>query len=445
VVNAGCNSSTGSITVDLATVGTGVLPPYRYIWSTDANQTTVLSDVTKTNTQDTLSNLGAGTYYLLVSDEAGSANSCSSLIPIIVTSPPAIDALGSATNVSCNGLGDGSVTLNWTGGTSPFNIAWSDNTSNTESGNSLIRSNLSGVTLTAIITDGQGCADTVTATVVEPTPVTVALTSTIASSFTATDGSVAAVGTGGTTPYSYEWYDETFTPIATGASLNNVGPGLYFCLLVDASACGTASGGIEDTIRVDYKVPVSVALIIEGYSDGIGAMQPALLNAGLGLSTTECDTIVLELRNGVDGSLVHGETLVMNTDGEAGFEFPNSALVGSDVYMVVKHRNAVETWSALPLTIDPEGLDYDFTTAATQAYGDNQILLSTGQYAFYSGDVNKDFVVDFLDQVDMDNEVANFGFGYLATDLNGDGLVDFLDQITMDNNVTNFVGAFAPF
>ena len=42
-----------------------------------------------------------------------------------------------------------------------------------------------------------------------------------------------------------------------------------------------------------------------------------------------------------------------------------------DYYITIKHRNSIETTSALPVSFAGSIINYDFTTAATQAYGDN--------------------------------------------------------------------------
>lgn len=78
------------------------------------------------------------------------------------------------------------------------------------------------------------------------------------------------------------------------------------------------------------------------------------------------------------------------------------------------------------------------------AYGDNQKQVEPGVWAIYSGDLNQDGIIDFIDQIGMDNDVFNYIFGYVVSDLNGDAIVDFLDQIILDNNVSAFVGVLSP-
>ena len=78
------------------------------------------------------------------------------------------------------------------------------------------------------------------------------------------------------------------------------------------------------------------------------------------------------------------------------------------------------------------------------AYADNQKQMEPGVFAIYSGDVNQDAVIDFIDHIFMDNDASNFAVGYLNTDLNGDSVIDFLDQIILDNNASNFVAVYSP-
>lgn len=66
---------------------------------------------------------------------------------------------------------------------------------------------------------------------------------------------------------------------------------------------------------------------------------------------------------------------------------------------------------------------YDFTSSAASAYGSN-LVLKSGVYCVYSGDVNQDGTVDGTDTQLIDNDSYNFNSGYLATDVNGDNFTD---------------------
>lgn len=116
---------------------------------------------------------------------------------------------------------------------------------------------------------------------------------------------------------------------------------------------------------------------------------------------------------------------------------------GSAYYLVVKHRNSIETWSANPVAFFTDTTEYNFTTSPAQAYGSNITDLN-GIASIYSGDVNQDGVVDLADVSLIDNDAFNFAGGYIATDLNGDGLADISDLLVADNNAFNFVSVMRP-
>ena len=120
------------------------------------------------------------------------------------------------------------------------------------------------------------------------------------------------------------------------------------------------------------------------------------------------------------------------------------ALEGNSYDLSVKHRNSIETGSAIPVLITFTNSSYDFSVQASKAFGANQIEMVAGIFAIYSGDINQDGVIDGLDFNDWENNNNNFADGQLSTDLNGDGVVDGLDFIFCEMNSTLFVGVIAP-
>ena len=111
--------------------------------------------------------------------------------------------------------------------------------------------------------------------------------------------------------------------------------------------------------------------------------------------------------------------------------------IGGSKYIVIKHRNSIETWSSSPVDFNVPGpITYDFTTAASQAYGNNQTLIGLF-YAIWAGDVTQDGVVDGSDMAAVNNiSTSGFNMGYYNEDANGDGIVDGSDMAIIDNNAT---------
>ncbi|MBI2416941.1 MAG: hypothetical protein HYV28_03400, partial [Ignavibacteriales bacterium] len=160
-------------------------------------------------------------------------------------------------------------------------------------------------------------------------------------------------------------------------------------------------------------------------------------------TTTVQDTLTAELHLATSPyTLVATARAFSSTAGVLSFSF-SGIQNGTNYYLVIKHRNSIETWSANPVSFTAYSLSYIFTTAATQAYGSNLALVS-GKYCIYSGDPNQDGFVDFSDLTLIDNDSYNFASGYLVTDLNGDLFVDFTDLTICDNNSYNFIGVASP-
>ena len=116
-------------------------------------------------------------------------------------------------------------------------------------------------------------------------------------------------------------------------------------------------------------------------------------------------------------------------------------------YIVIKHRNHIETWSAYPIPIsDANGIsmNYDFSISANKAYGDNQSEIESGVCALYTGDVNQDENIDLIDASILDININYFLYGYLATDINGDGNVDLLDTPIVEGNINWFIYSVHP-
>jgi len=175
----------------------------------------------------------------------------------------------------------------------------------------------------------------------------------------------------------------------------------------------------------------------------MGEMQSVLLNQGVSYDPTIADSIEVVLYEATAPySIVASDSAVLHTNGTAHCVFP--ALNGN-YYIGIRHRNALFTWSAQPVSISSSTVaSYDFTNAANKAYGDNQIEVETGIFAIFSGDLNADENVDLFDVLQVENDITNFVYGYASTDLNGDGNVDLFDTLPLELNLLNFVYSIHP-
>jgi hypothetical protein len=120
-------------------------------------------------------------------------------------------------------------------------------------------------------------------------------------------------------------------------------------------------------------------------------------------------------------------------------------VLGTPYYIAIHHRNTIETWSAAPMTITAD-MTYDFSTAASKAYANNQVDVSGNGtiWAMFTADLNQDQNVDLLDMPILEDDIALYMYGYSATDLNGDGNTDLLDVIYLDYGIANYVFSYHP-
>jgi len=180
------------------------------------------------------------------------------------------------------------------------------------------------------------------------------------------------------------------------------------------------------------------------YFDRLLAFSTLNLTVNLEACSPIQDTITVLLRSAsAPYNVVDSVRAYLSALGTASINFTN-ALDSVNYYIVVKHRNSIETWSKSGGEVFTAGvLNYDFTTAATQAFGNNMVNVG-GEWSFYSGDVNQDGIVDGGDAAMIDNDAFNFVTGYVATDLNCDDVVDGTDAAFADNNAFNFVQVARP-
>jgi hypothetical protein len=188
---------------------------------------------------------------------------------------------------------------------------------------------------------------------------------------------------------------------------------------------------------------INLTMAIQGYYLGGGMMNSVMMNQGASANADDVEMMTVELRDATDGSMVESTTAMLHTDGSLSAVFTTAP--AASYYIAVKGRNIVETWSAAPQALSSTALDYDFTSSASQAYGDNMAEVEPGVYGFFSGEFNADGFVEFTDYTVWETDANNFAEGDYATDLNGDGFVEFTDYTIWEGNANNFVGSFLPF
>lgn len=206
-----CNGTAAAVVV-------GGTPGYTYDWTPG----TPTGDGTAN-----ISNLCPGTYTVLVTD----INGCNDTGMVTITQPAQLFANPTATGVLCFGDCNGTATASPTGGTAPYIYDWSPGTPTGDFTPSI--SNLCAGIWTVLVTDANGCTSTQTATVTQPTIISIATSSTNVTCNGACNGTATANPSGGTPGYSYLWMPGgQTTQTATGLC-----PGTYTVTVTDANGC----------------------------------------------------------------------------------------------------------------------------------------------------------------------------------------------------------------
>jgi hypothetical protein len=119
-----------------------------------------------------------------------------------------------------------------------------------------------------------------------------------------------------------------------------------------ASGCGSFHASTGEIAILNSSI------FIEGFYSGNLMMQPTIFNSGAGSSLTDCDSIIIELHDPLSLVSVMSDTVMLQTNGTFVLNYPSSVL-GGIYYISIRHRNAIQTWSKLPVTF---GImtEYDF-------------------------------------------------------------------------------------
>lgn len=179
----------------------------------------------------------------------------------------------------------------------------------------------------------------------------------------------------------------------------------------------------------------------------ITAGMEGFYNSGTNI-LNKSDTVTAYLRNSsAPFSVVDSSVALIDSVSLTGNYKFNNAGPGT-YYIVLKHRNCIETWSSSGgISYDPMKINsFDFTSSDMQAYGNNMILVDNSpvKYAMYSGDVNNDGTVELSDLIEVYTGAVNFISGDALHDLNGDNTVNLNDLLICYNSASLFAETIKP-
>lgn len=275
--------------------GAGGIPSYTYALNGQSNTT------------GHFSNLPPGFYVTTITDGSGCVDTAS----FEILGADSIHTTFDVTNASCAGLSDGRLQATVTGGaplgTFPYyTLSWSVGTSFLP-----FLNNQSAGTYELYIQDSKGCKDTVSATIIEPAALTLAVTSLTSPNCLGINGSLAITATGGPSALlsanpSYEFSIDggaNFTQLTNPASFSNLSDGAY-----DIVARDTNQNHCIGTLAVNLGGTVTNTMVVlketcDGAADGVLIAQPSNPANGYTYSWTNslAPTVVLETNDTLSG------------------------------------------------------------------------------------------------------------------------------------------------
>lgn len=211
---------------------------------------------------DIISGIPAGTYYLTVTDDWG----CIGSTNVTLDLPNEIIMNSYVTDLKCFGSNDGKINISLSGGDPPFDILWSNGSSDVN------LNSLSSGQYLLTVTDSRDCVITQEFTVNQPDPINFEYSKTDVTCFGLSDGSLLMGATGGSEPYNYTVSSGLF--VANTELVTSLKAGTYSLLVKDNNNCTkTGTVAIYQPAELSATVTASNPSCI-GNNDGYIAVFP---------------------------------------------------------------------------------------------------------------------------------------------------------------------------
>jgi len=222
-------------------------------------------------------------------------------------------------------------------------------------------------------------------------------------------------------------------------------------------------------------IKINSKIFLEGSYDDVSGEMRTTINSSIPLTSpytedartvssippaSAVDWVLVEVRATTDGAALGYRSCFLKSDGcliaDDGSYDIGLAWIPGGYYVVVRHRNHLAIMSNALVTGFTWGssTDHDFSTAQTQAYGSNPMILvdsSPTVYGCYAGDANNDGVVKYNGSSNDKNAIlAEVGLytlnnvitAYSSNDVNMDGLVKYNGSSNDKNKVLGTVGLY---
>ena len=290
-----CNAaSDGSL---LVTPYFGV-PPYTYAW--DHAPDAGINDSVATG-------LPSGSYTVTVTDSRDSV----AVASINLTAPAPIEIDRSLTDITCFNGANGAIDVTVSGGTTPYNYAWSTTDGAGVNATGTDQTGLAVGIYTLSITDENGCITDSVFTLQQPDQISFTETVVTNASASASDGAIDLSVNGGTPTYSYLWSNGATTEDITNIPGNN-----YTVTVTDANGCvQDTSIVVQDEDQLIAYIASKVNVDCNGNSTGGASGYATGYTGNLSYKWMNASAVTVGTGSSISGLAAGNYTLEITDDG----------------------------------------------------------------------------------------------------------------------------------
>lgn len=178
----------------------------------------------------TFTNLAAGNHTINITDFSGCV---SNTITVNIATGTGVTASSTFTQATCAGVNNGTITVNASGGTAPYQYSINGGTTWQASN---VFTGLAPATYTIQIRDNVGCLRTITRTVTAGSSLTTNFSQSGTSCAGASNGTATVTPINGTAPYTFV-LDGITTVVGATATFNTLSAGSHTITVTDANGC----------------------------------------------------------------------------------------------------------------------------------------------------------------------------------------------------------------
>ena len=260
----------GSITLSIS----GGMAPYSVSWQEQGGPIQPPLNVGLPGQSVTIDNLGAGTYFVTVTDDQVPPEVF--IDTIVITAPVPLAVGPSSTDPLCSGDSTGTFSITVNGGILPYSYSWNngDTTKNIDS--------LVAGFYEVIVTDQNGCTATASGSLFDPAPIVPSASATDATCSGILDGEATVTATGGTVSsgnYSYTW---STNPPVNQQTVTGLNVGVWTVTVTDDNGCEAVDSVVVGAATILIANAAVQHVSCFGFSDGAITLNPSALGVDNG-------------------------------------------------------------------------------------------------------------------------------------------------------------------